>query len=310
MSITCGFYDSLDGDRKYNAEQMSAMFDGLITDGIFATIGTAMVVTASSGTTVNVGIGKAWFNHTWTVNDAPLAVELSAAETVLDRIDAVVLEIDASSLVRANSVKVIEGTAASSPARPTLTNEGKVHQYALAYIYRTAGSKSISQSDITSMVGTDDTPFVTAILETVSLDELLGQWRDELDQFVANKSAEVDTWTANEEADFTTWFDNVKGQLSEDAAGHLQNEIDGMHVEKTATLSVWTKVTEDYYCTVTVSGVTASNKIIVSAQPTAEMNKLWNRYGVYAASQAANSITFRAKREPDVDIIANVLIIN
>ncbi len=310
MSVTCGFYDSLNGDRKYNAEQMSAVFDGLITDGVFATIGTALAVTAAGNLTVNVGIGKAWFNHTWTVNDSLLALELSDAETVLDRIDAVVLEIDASSSVRANTIKVIDGVAASSPVRPTLVNSGKVHQYALCYISRKAGSKSVSQSDITSMIGTDDTPFVTAILETVSLDQLLGQWRDELDQFVTNKSTEIDTWTANEEADFTAWFDKVKGQLSTDVAGNLQNEIDNMHLTKTATLSVWTRATEDYYCTVTVSGVTAANKIIVSAQPTAEMNKLWSRYGVYAASQAANSITFRAKREPQEDIVANVLIIN
>ena len=29
MAITYGFFNSVDGDRKYNAEQMSTYFDGL-----------------------------------------------------------------------------------------------------------------------------------------------------------------------------------------------------------------------------------------------------------------------------------------
>lgn len=322
MSVTCGFYDSLNGDRRYNAEQMSAVFDGLITDGIFATIGTAMAVTATSGTTVTVGIGKAWFNHTWTVNDALLPLELSAAETVLDRIDAVVLEIDATPTVRDNAIKVIEGTAASSPVRPTLINEDKVHQYALCYISRKAGSTSITQSDITSMIGTDDTPFVTGILETVSLNELLGQWQDELDQFVVSKSdeidqfvvsksAEIDTWTANEESEFAAWFNNIKGVLSGDVAGNLQNEIDNLHTSLTVMLpTVWTEDANEYYCTVTVTGVTVNNRIIVSSEPTASAMKYWNKCGIYAAEQGINSIIFRAKRQPTENVRANVLIIN
>ena len=34
MSVTYGFYNSLNGDRRYDANQMSAIFDGLIIDGV------------------------------------------------------------------------------------------------------------------------------------------------------------------------------------------------------------------------------------------------------------------------------------
>ena len=34
MSVSSGFFNSLNGDRKYNAAQMSAIFDGLIIDGV------------------------------------------------------------------------------------------------------------------------------------------------------------------------------------------------------------------------------------------------------------------------------------
>ena len=64
MAFTCGFFNSENGDRKYNAEQMSAIFDGIIADGVFTTIGDHMAVSAGTGMQVLVGTGKAWFDHT------------------------------------------------------------------------------------------------------------------------------------------------------------------------------------------------------------------------------------------------------
>lgn len=216
MSVSSGFFNSLNGDRKYNAAQMSAIFDGLIIDGVFASIGTAFAVKAAGGLTVNVGIGKAWFDHTWTVNDSILPMTAPEAEVLLDRIDAVVLEVNGMESVRNNTIKFVKGNPSSAPSRPTLTNEGNVHQYPLCYIYRKYGTAVINQADITPMVGTESTPFVTGILQTISLDELLGKWQDELDRFTDARSKEVDDWIAQEESDFTTWFDKMKADLQQE----------------------------------------------------------------------------------------------
>lgn len=261
MSVSSGFFNSLNGDRKYNAAQMSAIFDGLIIDGVFASIGTAFAVKAAGGLTVNVGIGKAWFDHTWTVNDSILPMTAPEAEVLLDRIDAVVLEVNGMESVRNNTIKFVKGNPSSAPSRPTLTNEGNVHQYPLCYIYRKYGTAVINQADITPMVGTESTPFVTGILRTISLDELLGKWQDELDRFTDARSKEVDDWIAQEESDFTAWFNKMKAdlqqeqtvldqwiaseqadflawynqmkdQLSGDVAGNLQLEIDKEEVKR------------------------------------------------------------------------------
>lgn len=261
MSVSSGFFNSLNGDRKYNTAQMSAIFDGLIIDGIFASIGTAFAVKAAGGLTVNVGIGKAWFDHTWTVNDSILPMTAPEAEVLLDRIDAVVLEVNGMKSVRENTIKFVKGNPSSAPSRPTLTNEGNVHQYPLCYIYRKYGTAVINQADITPMVGTESTPFVTGILQTISLDELLGKWQDELDRFTDARSQEVDDWIAQEESDFTAWFNKMKAdlqqeqtvldqwiaseqadflawynqmkdQLSGDVAGNLQLEIDKEEVKR------------------------------------------------------------------------------
>lgn len=261
MSVSSGFFNSLNGDRKYNAAQMSAIFDGLIIDGVFASIGTAFAVKAAGGLTVNVGIGKAWFDHTWTVNDSILPMTAPEAEVLLDRIDAVVLEVNGMESVRNNTIKFVKGNPSSAPSRPTLTNEGNVHQYPLCYIYRKYGTAVINQADITPMVGTESTPFVTGILQTISLDELLGKWQDELDRFTDARSKEVDDWIAQEESDFTAWFNKMKAdlqqeqtvldqwiaseqadflawynqmkdQLSGDVAGNLQLKIDKEEVKR------------------------------------------------------------------------------
>lgn len=261
MSVSSGFFNSLNGDRKYNAAQMSAIFDGLIIDGVFASIGTAFAVKAAGGLIVNVGIGKAWFDHTWTVNDSILPMTAPEAEVLLDRIDAVVLEVNGMESVRNNTIKFVKGNPSSAPSRPTLTNEGNVHQYPLCYIYRKYGTAVINQADITPMVGTESTPFVTGILQTISLDELLGKWQDELDRFTDARSKEVDDWIAQEESDFTAWFNKMKAdlqqeqtvldqwiaseqadflawynqmkdQLSGDVAGNLQLEIDKEEVKR------------------------------------------------------------------------------
>lgn len=216
MSVSSGFFNSLNGDRKYNAAQMSAIFDGLIIDGVFASIGTAFAVKAAGGLTVNVGVGKAWFDHTWTVNDSILPMTAPEAEVLLDRIDAVVLEVNGMESVRENTIKFVKGNPSSAPSRPTLTNEGNVHQYPLCYIYRKYGTAVINQADITPMVGTESTPFVTGILQTVSLDELLGKWQDELDRFTDARSQEVDDWIAQEESDFTAWFNKMKADLQQE----------------------------------------------------------------------------------------------
>lgn len=234
MSVSSGFFNSLNGDRKYNAAQMSAIFDGLIIDGVFASIGTAFAVKAAGGLTVNVGIGKAWFDHTWTVNDSILPMTAPEAEVLLDRIDAVVLEVNGTESVRENTIKFVKGNPSSAPSRPTLTNERNVHQYPLCYIYRKYGTAVINQADITPMVGTESTPFVTGILQTISLDELLGKWQDELDRFTDARSQEVDDWIAQEESDFTAWFDKMKADLQQE-----QNVLDQWIASEQADFLAW-----------------------------------------------------------------------
>jgi len=209
MAVTFGFYNSLNHDRQYNSVQLSSIFDGIINDGIFFSLGTHMVVTPSSDMNISVGSGRAWFNHTWTDNDAAiiLAVDPASSTPDIDRIDIVVLEVNASDDVRANSVKIIKGTPGTTPVAPTLTNAGNVHQYALAHISVPYGLTAITAGEITNKIGvTEGTPYITGPLETLNNEEVVAQW----------------------ESQFTTWFNEMKDQLTTDAAGNLQSQINNL----------------------------------------------------------------------------------
>lgn len=246
MALTYGFYNSLNGDRKYNAEDFAAIFNGIINDGVFLSVGTAFIVEANEELMVDVGVGRAWFNGTWTYNDSILTLTLGDSDLVYDRIDAVVLEVNRTS--RVNDIKILQGEAQTNPVNPTLTKTTYVKQYPLCYIYRKANSTSIAQADITNMVGTSETPFVTGILETLNTDVLIGQWASELeiwfqnkkieydnwlaltqgdyDAWVLEKQGDYDAWVAEKQADFLSWYERMKNQLDEDAAGSLQTQMD------------------------------------------------------------------------------------
>lgn len=205
MSFTYGFYDSINHDRTYNARQMSEIFDGIINDGVFESIGSKFMVSAVSGMQIKVGSGRAWFNHTWTNNDSDMPLTLDAAEPLYKRIDAIVLEVNENQDARENSIKIIKGTPATYPVKPALIDAEGIHQHPLAWITIKGGATSIAQADIENAVGTRAVPYVTAILEVTDVEQLLAQWDD----------------------DFHTWFQGIKSELDGDIVTNLINRIDG-----------------------------------------------------------------------------------
>lgn len=240
MSVTSGFFNSLSGDRKYDAIQISSMFDGLITDGIYNGFLESFMVTASSSASmvVTVGEGRCWFNHTWTLNDAPLPLTLDVGDVVLNRIDTVVIDVDSTDTVRACTIKVVKGTPSSQAVRPTLENTETHHQYPLCDISVPAGATTITQSNITNRRGTSDCPFVATLMESVDVDDLLIQWESQWNDWMTDRANSMDSWTAEQKEAFTTWFQTVQDILDENTAGNLLNRINHRTgINATATYS-------------------------------------------------------------------------
>ena len=218
--FTSGFFNSVNGDRKYNAEQMSAIFDGLITDGIFDTVGDHFQVTPGDGLSVSVGTGRAWLNQTWSYNDSLYPIELTAASPTLGRKDLICLKVDKSTSNRTNSIALIEGTPASTPTEPTVSDDSTngIYYHKLAAVTVPAGATSISAANIQNYIGlSTGTPYVTGIIETTAVDELWSQW----------------------DGEFNDWWENtIKPIINTETVTRLQNNIDHI-TPKEATMNLY-----------------------------------------------------------------------
>lgn len=166
MTVKFGFYDSLNGDRPYNASDINTMFEGLFEDGVFQYVGNGLTVQASPGTmNIIVNDGRAWFNNSWIRNTSSLSIAVQPSHPVLNRIDIVILEFDSSIGVRENSIKILTGTPSSTPVPPVLVHTATLNQYALAEIFVGAFVSQIIQSNITNKIGTANTPYAISLIK-------------------------------------------------------------------------------------------------------------------------------------------------
>ena len=191
MSLRSGFFDSFNEDRKYNSLQFSSIFDGIISDGIYATYGDYFLVSPVSGMNIKVGTGRAWLDHTGTLNDADYPMTVEDAEVVLKRIDTVIIEVDRSNSGRINRLRILKGTPASTPVAPQLTKTESLKQYPLADILVKPNATEIVAADITNRIGTKDLPWVAGSIDHVSAEELVQQWRIEFDTLLDTLQAMI-----------------------------------------------------------------------------------------------------------------------
>lgn len=158
MALKSGFFDSVNGDRTYNAEDFNRFLDGIITDGVLTNIHIGEDNTGSrfevdcniSGTTITavVHAGKAIFDHVWIYNDDDLSIPMQAAHTTLDRIDAVIFTVDKAN--RSGNIEIVTGTPASNPANPAVSNTSEITKYVLAYIR--VHSRNIGTAEVSMMI--------------------------------------------------------------------------------------------------------------------------------------------------------------
>lgn len=180
--ITSGFYDSIDQDRLYSADQMNMPYKRLISEGVFAqpdgTASTDFQVLTISGMNVKVCAGNAILGEKWVEMEADQAVTISGNTSVNPRIDSIILRVDRNSAVRAASVVYRAGTAASSPSAPDLDTSSNVYEFRLADIKVASGASSISQSVVTDQRGSAECPWITSLIWQMDTSTLFEQWKD------------------------------------------------------------------------------------------------------------------------------------
>lgn len=254
MAVSFGFYSALHTnngyDRIYQSGEMSKLFDGLIIDGVYLSAREDdpankqfMVSADTDDLHVVVAPGRAWFVGTYTISDSNLILTVSSADSTYDRIDAICIEVNKvytgpdfgpGLTERYNSIKIVEGTPAEEPEKPTMTHSGGIDQYPIAYITVSKGTTAIRPYDIEYVVGIE-TPYFAWVGERLSIAELYSKWKPILD---------------TQTQPFLTWFASMQRMLghgNEDYEDILE-EVNTINSEN-YIVGVYPKVDEQEYKT-------------------------------------------------------------
>lgn len=151
MALESGFFNSVGGDRLYNADDMSRYFEHILSNGIFKRIENCLKVSPAGGMELNVAAGAGLINCRWFRAAAAETVTIPAAHAVLPRFDIVVARLDMSDSVRSINLQVASGAPAESPVAPDPVRTPTVHDLVLALVYVPAGATVITAANLTDV---------------------------------------------------------------------------------------------------------------------------------------------------------------
>lgn len=227
MAVISGFFNASESsgkrDRVYSADDFGAIFDGIISDGIFEKYPDAVydaesgvwspfkVVPSENASTghleVTVRPGRAWFDKTWTLNDDDATVNLESRDTQLNRIDGIYIKVDKDA--RQNGFYVSTGEEAIVPElkKPAdFPDHVTYHLIATVYVSGSVNVDSpIVAKDITNMIGVEDgTPYVKYNVTDpdITVDTILNNLENYFDSYQSEYGDE-----------FTAWMNSIKDTL-------------------------------------------------------------------------------------------------
>lgn len=213
----CSFFNDVNDDRVYYAEDWARHLKKYFTNGIF---NNELNVVSNNDMTITIKEGDANIEGYRYTNTGDLVKTIDNADGTLNRIDNVVLRLDLTN--RLISAQIIKGTFADKPVAPELVRTSTIYDLRIAKISIPAGTTTITQDLIT------DTRFITSdcgnVISTV-------QTPDTENLFIQMQTLfekQINELNNN----FEIWFDSIKNQLDSDAAGNLQNQINNLNSNK------------------------------------------------------------------------------
>ena len=200
MAEKYGFFNAVETssgvyDRTYNAEDFANYFSKFIGNGVFVNPTDGLKVSAQSGLKVTVKAGSAYIDGYYyeLTENKILTIPVNSSSYVQE--DSVVIRLDKTN--RKMSLELKQNDV-------SVSRTSTVKEIQLATIRKPIGASSFSPSDITDMRPYNEVcGFVTGVVQQISTSDLFSQFT----------------------AMFNEWFDGIKGQLGQDVATSLQNQI-------------------------------------------------------------------------------------
>ena len=202
MAERSGFYNAnklSDGsyDRIYDASDFAKYFANFIGNGVYGSPADQLKVVPNTGLSVKVKAGKAFIDGYWYELTEDMEITIHANTKPYAIKDVVCCTLDKSE--RKASIVLKEGVTSDYPM-----NNNIQHELVLSTLLVQPNATKLNAEDIT-----DKRPdktycgFVTGVIDQIDTTELFRQYDDT----------------------FKSWFDEMKGQLSTDAAGNLQKQV-------------------------------------------------------------------------------------
>ena len=205
------FFNSQNNDRTYNADSFETWMKPFFAPGVFQ--GSLQVTAqATPDLTVNVASGFAFLSGKPAYWATANTMTIDTPSGAYDRIDTIVLRRDDTN--RCITLEVVKGTPSATPAATPPTRSATIYELVIAQILVGVGVTGIRAEDITdTRMDSSVCGYVAGAVDQIDFDQIATQFNG---------------WMADYQQDFEDWFANIQGQLDQDAAGHLQNEIDAL----------------------------------------------------------------------------------
>lgn len=202
MSIKYGFFNSVNKDRQYDANDFNYGLRKLISNGVFAEPGNNLQVMAGNGMNIVIKKGEARLDWKWFISDADEILTIAASDVSLNRIDRIVIRLDFAE--RTINFAIKKGAGATNPTAPDIERTSEVFELGLALISVPKQTTTITQSLITdTRLDAGVCGVVTGLIDQVDTTTLFNQYQ----------TAFQEDRTFNNAA-FNTWFSGIKEQMS------------------------------------------------------------------------------------------------
>ena len=193
--ITCGFFNSVNGDRTYNAEQMNNPYKRIVSNGVFADKNKSddFKVQATGEMRVLINKGDGIFDGKWATNDSPFELVVPIADVYNPRIDAIVFRVNY--VERLGEIILVQGVPSENPIAPDIIRNDKYIDYRLANIFVDKNVFGINEIDITDTRASSECGFVTHLLEQADITTLYSQWQAQFENWFLNLKETIATTT-------------------------------------------------------------------------------------------------------------------
>lgn len=182
FNAKCGFFDAINYDRTYTADDMNKPYSRIVADGVFATNqGTPstdlQTVSTGNGMQITVQAGQGIFAGKWFENQSSIIITVPNNTAINPRVDSVIVQIDKRVSGRVGNIVYRTGTPGPNAAVPPINQVANVIEYRLANIYVASGANTIDNDAITDLRGSSSCPWVTGLIQQVDTSALWQQFQ-------------------------------------------------------------------------------------------------------------------------------------